>query len=203
MSGGCDIIIDASSEANPRLIRLYLLGPILAPALHQRGLLVLHASAIRIDGQAIAFVGDKGMGKSTMAAAFRARGYSLVADDLVAIDISGDVPMAYPGFPQLKLFPGSAALLDPRPGELPKVHPELDKRSCRSDEGFRTDRLPLREIHVFARCRCERGATSDGRSGVYGIGAAYVFARLPGIDGNGRRTLSPGNCASRGARSGI
>ncbi len=67
---GREIIVDAIEGCEPRLVRLFLLGPALALLLHQRKFLVLHASAVKIDGQAIAFVGEKGMGKSTMAAAF-------------------------------------------------------------------------------------------------------------------------------------
>ena len=67
--GGREIVIDAAPGVEQRLIRLFLLGPALALLLHQRRFLVLHASAVMIDGAAVAFVAEKGMGKSTLAAA--------------------------------------------------------------------------------------------------------------------------------------
>ena len=150
IQGGRQISIDADSRADHRLIRLFLLGPVLALLLHQRKFLAIHASAVSLGGEAVAFVGEKGMGKSTMAAALHARGHALVADDLVAIDTTAARPLAYPGFPQLKLFPESAALLDGDPGQLPKVHPEFDKRARRAIEGFPIQPLPLRRIFVLA-----------------------------------------------------
>ena len=59
-----------------------------AIALVQRGFAVLHASAVVINDEAVAFVGDCGAGKSTVAAALCSRGHKLVADDVVAIDAS-------------------------------------------------------------------------------------------------------------------
>jgi hypothetical protein len=146
---GRQIIIDAQCGAEDRLVRLFLLGPVLALLLHQRKFLVLHASAVALGDEAVAFVGDKGMGKSTMAAAMLARHHPLIADDLVAVDTTAVLPLAYPGFPQLKLFPESAALLDPDPRHLPKVHPEFDKRARRTEERFETRALPLRRIFVL------------------------------------------------------
>ena len=147
--GGRQIIVDVDPAAEQRLIRLFLLGPVLALLLHQRKFLVLHASAVALGNQAVAFVGEKGMGKSTMAAAMLARHHPLIADDLVAIDTTVDQPLAYPGFPQLKLFPESAALLDPDPRNLPRVHPEFDKRATRTEERFEARPLPLRRIYIL------------------------------------------------------
>src|SRR5665213_3245189 len=153
---GRQIVIDPLPGADPRIIRLFLLGPALALLLHQRGFLVLHASAVRIGGGAVAFVGDKGMGKSTMAAALHARGHVLVADDVVAVDTAGGRSLAHPGFPQLKLFPESAALLDANPDSLPKIHPDFEKRARPALERFASDPLPL--THVFVLDNGEREA---------------------------------------------
>jgi hypothetical protein len=153
--GGREILIDVVPDAEMRLVRLFLLGPALALLLHQRNFLVLHASAVMIGGQAIAFVGEKGMGKSTMAAALHSAGYPLVADDLVAVDTSGAVPLAYPGFPQLKLFPESAALLEADPKKLPKIHPDLDKRARKATQGFPTRALELRRVFVLEDAAAE------------------------------------------------
>ena len=51
-----------------------------------RGLFVLHASSVNMNGSAIAFSGFKGYGKSTTAMAFYNQGYSVVADDYIIID---------------------------------------------------------------------------------------------------------------------
>jgi hypothetical protein len=153
---GRQITIDPHAGIDPRIIRLYLLGPALAVLLHQRGFLVLHASAVKVSGGAVAFVGDKGAGKSTMAAAMHARGHELVADDIVAIDTAGATPMAYPGFPQLKLFPESAAQLVDDATALPRLHPEFEKRAARIGSRFAADPLPLRAVYELIAGEAER-----------------------------------------------
>jgi hypothetical protein len=59
----------------------YLLGQVLSFALLSRGYEPLHATAVVIDGQAIAFLGDCGHGKSTLGAGLIARGFGLLTDD--------------------------------------------------------------------------------------------------------------------------
>src|SRR5947209_16362381 len=46
---GRRIVIEPSPQIDPRIVRLYLLGPILAVLLHQRGFLVLHASGVNLN----------------------------------------------------------------------------------------------------------------------------------------------------------
>src|SRR5690606_16473868 len=85
-------------------IGLPLFGPVMACLLHRQGLLVLHGSAVVIDGEAHAFLGDKGSGKSTTAAALIAAGLPLVADDVVALDRLEDGRLAVrAAFPAMKL----------------------------------------------------------------------------------------------------
>ena len=90
-----------------RLIENELLGLIL----YQRDHLVLHASAVSVDGQAVVFIGQRGAGKSTTAAAFGAEGYSVLEDDVVAIRFDDDGPIVVPGVPQLRLKSDAAAAL--------------------------------------------------------------------------------------------
>lgn len=57
---------------------------------HLAGGIALHASAVSIDGRAIALVGSSGHGKSTLAAALcRQRGARLLADDAVILSREG------------------------------------------------------------------------------------------------------------------
>lgn len=90
-------------------------GALLAVHLLLRGRLVLHASAVRLDGRALAFVGASGMGKSTLAAALCGHGCGLVADDVVRVDAAGDVPRVFPGSTENRLRPSAAGLADGAP----------------------------------------------------------------------------------------
>lgn len=163
--GGREILFACEAEADAGAVRLFLLGTALAVLLHQRGNLVLHASAVAVDGGAVAFLGASGQGKSTTAAALHALGLDLVADDLVPVILSGANtlehhprdrnnsaqnvarPTVFPGFPQLKLWPEAAAAL--HASQLHPLHPQTTKRASRISQGFRDQPLPLRRVFVL------------------------------------------------------
>lgn len=149
---GREIIIDPLPGAEARGYRFLVMGFALGMLLHQRGLLALHASAVAVDGEVAAFIGWKGMGKSTMAAALHGRGHPLVTDDLLALTLdAGDAGIRVrPGFPQLKLWPDAAAVsLGDDPDALPRVHPDGVKRARSAGHGFPQDPLPLRCIYLL------------------------------------------------------
>lgn len=86
-------------------IAIFLAGNVFGTLLHQRNHIVLHASAIAVNGKAVLFCGASGAGKSTMAAALGERGYALVADDQCAITVGADgVPVVHPDGRYLKLW---------------------------------------------------------------------------------------------------
>ena len=88
VENGDRILVDPLSPEIPstKVFRRLLEGQILGVCCHQRDLLVLHGSAVQIDGGAVVFLGPTGAGKSTTAAAFYGEGYPLLDDDIVVID---------------------------------------------------------------------------------------------------------------------
>ena len=149
---GNEIIVDPLPEADERLIRLPLLGAVLSVLLHQRGQLVLHASAVTVDSEAVVFMGGKGLGKSTTAAAMYAQGHCLLADDTVAISLDDQArSIVKPGFPQMKLWPEAAASsLGDDPDELPRLASGCDKRVRRVLDRFTQRAVPLRCIYALS-----------------------------------------------------
>ena len=102
---GRRIIVDPADGADPRNVRLYLLGSAMGLLLHQRGVLPLHANAVEIGGQAFAFMGPSGAGKSTLAAWFHDQGFQVIADDVCAIHFDGlSHPWVSQGLPRLRLW---------------------------------------------------------------------------------------------------
>lgn len=148
--GGREIVIDSVPGVEDRLLRLSLLGPALALILHQRGLLVIHASVVARGDGAIAFLGKNGWGKSTIAAALHLKGYDLVTDDVAAIQIDQAGPSVLPGSPQVKLWPQAATLLGEIPERLPLLHPNFDKRGWRAERGFSLAPRRLERIYALA-----------------------------------------------------
>jgi hypothetical protein len=147
---GSEILVDAASESIPTAITLALLGPVMAALLKQRGFLVLHASAVAVDGGAIAIMGASGWGKSTLAALLHTRGCPLIVDDIVAIHFVEGVPHVYPGSPQMKLWPDSLESIGESPENFPRLYEEREKRALRIESGFHRDGpLPLHRIYVL------------------------------------------------------
>lgn len=105
IAAGREIRVDANPGTPERNVRLYLLGSAFGALLHQRGLLPLHASAIGFGRRAVAFMGEAGAGKSTLAAAFHQRGHPVYSDDVcvVRFDPRGE-PMVLAGLPRLRLW---------------------------------------------------------------------------------------------------
>ncbi|SDW26938.1 ATP-binding cassette domain-containing protein [Paenibacillus sp. PDC88] len=93
-------------------VRLYLLGTCMGVVMLQRKILPLHGSAVVIDGEVYAFVGESGAGKSTLSAALVNRGYNLISDDVIAVSMSSCNPVVYPAYPQQKLNAYSLDMLD-------------------------------------------------------------------------------------------
>ncbi len=150
---GREILIDLLPGVDMQTVRLPLLGCVLGVLLHQRGLFTLHASAVSIDGAAVAFIGAKHAGKSTMAAALHARGHAMLTDDVLALDLTegeSDTARALPGFPQFKLWPESASALGEDLEKLSPLHPQLEKRALRPGKGFQKTPLPLKRIYVLS-----------------------------------------------------
>ncbi|MDB2282651.1 hypothetical protein PM030_12290 [Halorubrum ezzemoulense] len=128
----CDPLGEPASKREffCRLIENELLGLIL----YQRDHLVLHASAVSIDGKAAIFLGPRGAGKSTTAAAFNKEGYDIIEDDVVAIRFDDSVPTVVPGVPQLRLKSDAAAALNLKETTTPSEEQWYEKRMLRIED---------------------------------------------------------------------
>ncbi len=150
---GTEIILDPDPHVEECLLHLPILGILLAVILYQRGFLVLHGSAVAIDGKAAVFIASKGWGKSTLAATLYGRGHYLVTDDVVVLESNTrEHPRVFPSFPQLKLLPEAAAFaLGDCPDELPRLASGYEKRSRRNIERFIEAPLPLGAVYQLAK----------------------------------------------------
>jgi hypothetical protein len=114
--GLCDFVGDVPFEritahlhpgADEDLLPVLIAGALLAVHLMLHHELVLHASAVRVDDRALAFVGRSGMGKSTLATALCDLGHALVTDDLLRVDTD---LLTYPGATETRLRQSARAL---------------------------------------------------------------------------------------------
>jgi len=146
---GRQIIVEPEPGIEIDILRPYILGPMFAILLRQRGLLILHASSIAINGEAIGFLGHSGWGKSTLANAFYNEGYSLLTDDVMAIQVEGNAPITFAGYPYVRLLPDSAACLGYDFNSLTHIHSGASKRNNSLIRGFQQKPLPLKRLYVL------------------------------------------------------
>jgi hypothetical protein len=144
------ILIDPAPGVDEGSLRLFLLGNVLGTLAFLRGFLVLHGSAVAINGGGVAFLAHSGEGKSTMAAAFGGN-YPLIADDVLSIQTHEARPLICPAFPQLKLHSHTAVSLGFNPKKSPPGSPLEEKITPRVSEGFSAKPLPLSRVYLLEK----------------------------------------------------
>ena len=109
---GCEIEVGPAPGASWQEIRLFLLGSAWGALCYQRGLLVVHASAVYVSNGAVAFCASRGHGKSTLAAWLTTKGHDLVSDDLTRIELPAEgSALIYPSTRTMKLRPDALEAL--------------------------------------------------------------------------------------------
>lgn len=106
------------------LLPVLLAGTVCAFLLAMRGKTVLHASAVSVDGAAIAFVGPSGWGKTTLATLMCLSGASMIADDVTTVELGPPVACRG-GATELRLRRAASPLAS--------THPDLTSRRTVDD----------------------------------------------------------------------
>ncbi|MFN7986182.1 MAG: hypothetical protein U0529_01840 [Thermoanaerobaculia bacterium] len=130
--------------------------------LSRRGPLVFHGAVVESGGRAIAVLGDSGAGKSTVAAAWAARGGRFLADDWFVAEEEGRGFRVRPTHPSLRVGLGTPAPAGERLfADLAMPEARGRRWLVVSPESalFATSRLPLEKIVVWKRSSEVDGAT--------------------------------------------
>ncbi len=120
------------------MVEVHLLGTVLSYWLERQGIPVLHASAVSVGDRAVAFLGTNKAGKSSLSVSLMQRGYPLLSDDLVGLQVTDSGIEARPGFPSMRMWPDLAQhVVGEHWAQLPLAHPRFDKRRTPvGPEGF-------------------------------------------------------------------
>jgi len=153
LSDGCQITVDLAPGAERADAAIFLIGTVFGILLHQRGRIVLHASAVKVNGKAVLFLGASGAGKSTMAAALGSHGYPLISDDLCAISLApGGSPVVHPDGRRLKLWADAITRLDVSSRQGDPVRNRLEKFYVEPTEVFAAP-LSIGAVYALAEAR--------------------------------------------------
>lgn len=157
---GRAIAVDPAPDLPASTLVHLLLHQVLPLAVSRTGRLVLHACAVETPGGTLAFLGESGAGKSTLAAAFCRRGFALVADDALAVDLGGADIGVFPTADGLRLWDDMS---EAAPAGIGEPSNAAGKR--RAPAVLATDRSPLARVYLL-------GTSEDDRAVVTHVSAA-------------------------------
>jgi hypothetical protein len=127
LTAGCEIRYTPADGVAIEEAAIFISGTGFGILLHQRGRVVLHASAVRVGNAAVLFCGPSGAGKSTLAAALGERGYDLVTDDFCGVAMRDGRPWIEPDARQHKLWQQAIDALEVSERRADAVRTQLQK----------------------------------------------------------------------------
>lgn len=184
----CDFVVAAdlaavvchpAPDVDPALVGVLVSGLVVAVLLGLKGEVTLHASAVEVDGVAIALAGDSGAGKSTLAAMLCAAGASLVSDDLLRIATAGGSVVCVGGSPQLRLRRHGAWAMDGF-ATSPPASTTIDDRLAIEPPAAPGPSRPLASV---ALVRASRSAATVGIDELNGAEALVRLSALARVSG--------------------
>ncbi len=108
---GTLITVQDGTIDDPTALQAHLLRGAIPALLRQRGLIPFHAAAVVHQNKAVLICGQSGAGKSTLAASFLQNGYTVIADDLISIEVESGKISVFSGQDGIRLTKSSTKLL--------------------------------------------------------------------------------------------
>lgn len=170
--GGREISIALEPGVELADAQVFLLGTAFGLVQHQRGRMVLHASAVAVGDRATLFCGPSGAGKSTLAAALNRRGYPCVSDDVCGIDFSSGAPVVLSDGRMLKLWSDTVSHLEMSERQGPAIRSHLSKYYIEPESTALDRRLAVAAVYVL------RVAGPERKAGVSRLGNADAAVLL-------------------------
>ena len=109
------------------IVRNHFLDDIMPLVVSAHEAVVLHASSVTVNGEAYAFAGESGVGKSTFAAAMASNGAELLSDDYLRVSSGVEGFSVYPSYSSVRLCQDAAVALGQTAGPIPENRDQLVK----------------------------------------------------------------------------
>ena len=149
------VFFDLKIQTEEQTAMAWFYGLVLSGILHLNSLFALHASGILHNDQLVLFCGHSGMGKSTIAAQLKKKGYALFTDDkcVVRLKEKSTTYLATPGLQIMRLWKNSVEEIAPDDfltDPIPVVFKSSKSQyKIKPTELIREDK-PLERIYILA-----------------------------------------------------
>lgn len=172
----------AATGVGQGLLRHLLLNQVLPRYLAHTGELLLHASAVILpNGNTVAFLGDSGYGKSTLASYCHLQGAQVIDDDCILLRPDDQGVCVTGGVPTLRLYPDSLRALGHNPAGFAPHAGDSNKQQMHLAEPAMPASGPRRLDALFVLCAPPEvpagGAVSVERAG----GQAAIMSILRSV----------------------
>lgn len=162
----------------PESLRHLLLDQVLPRSFGQLGKLILHASAVKLqNGKGIAFLGESGWGKSTLASSFLASGAQLFSDDCIMVEQRGYHLIATASYHGVRLFDDSANAIFCTPHVTTPVAHYSTKRRRSLSQPVRPESVVLDSIFLLRDPADNKSGTNITIERIRGTGKLLSLIR--------------------------
>lgn len=182
---GARVTVFTGDAFHEQAVAMNLSGVISTYLMLLRGYPSLHASAVRLNGEAVVFLGPKGRGKSTLAAGLLRRGAALMADDVLPLVERDGTIRGLPGLPFMKLWQSSVEHALDLTEALPNVTPLIEKKVLNVTGRYAVSNAPepLRALYLLQRAADPQGPNGIAISDISGKEALMVLFEHTGLRG--------------------
>ena len=118
---GFQVVCTPAPDVPPATAEHLYISQVLPLTQSKRGKLVFHASSVEVAGAAIAFLGESGRGKSTLAAHFAVSGYRFLTDDGLVLERGTQGFDVQPSHASIRLWHDSQEWLVPDAAKAPPL----------------------------------------------------------------------------------
>ena len=147
--GDSAVTVAETGDCSDETLAQLFLDQVLPLVLHSRGRFAFHASSVAIGGrELVAFLGNTGEGKSTLASSLaRSASELLFSDDCLAVEAAGSTIVAHPSYASTRLWRGAAEAIFPERTALPLASPRTTK--LRAALPAASEPMPLRGLYLL------------------------------------------------------
>ena len=156
-----------------------LLSPVVGALAMMHGALVLHATAVLIDGRAVLLLAERGGGKSSIAALLGSAGMPLLSEDVCAVRFEERYPVAASGVQEIRLRTTSPWLCD-LPG-LTGADTHPDGRNVVTPPRSSLPTAPVGSVAIVRLDRNAHRVTVDPIPGAHAVGAVLASQRCTAV----------------------